>query len=89
MGVPKHGGGYHEASGSDPAVHYVAATLGTAFAVPARVLLVETEGRLNVTRVDGTVVENVPVQAGYNPLVCTMVAAPTVGTAAAGVFALS
>lgn len=33
-----------------------------------RALLVGTAGTLNLTQIDGTERDNVPVQAGYNPL---------------------
>ena len=45
-----------------------------------RGLLVGTAGTANLGQVDGTTRTNVPLQAGYNPLVCLQVR--TGGTAA-------
>lgn len=53
-----------------------------------RCILVETAGRVNITMQDGTTVrQNVPLQAGYNPIVASAINAPTAGTAATGIFA--
>jgi hypothetical protein len=46
----------------------------------ARFLLVGTEGTATLVRPDGVEVANVPLRAGYNPLVCRQV--KTLGTAA-------
>ena len=46
---------------------------------PARFLLVGTAGTATLVRHDGTVVADVPLQKGYNPLVARRV---TLGTAA-------
>jgi hypothetical protein len=53
-----------------------------------RCIVAETAGRVNLTMQDGTTVRpNVPLVAGYNPIVAWAIAAPTAGTAATGIFA--
>lgn len=53
-----------------------------------RCIIAETAGRVNLTMKDGsTVRENVPLVAGYNPIVAWAIAAPTSGTPATGLFA--
>lgn len=52
---------------------------------PCRGLLVGTAGTANLTTLDGTNRDNVPLQAGYNPLVVRKV---RTGGTAAGIFAL-
>lgn len=50
-----------------------------------RGLLVGTAGAANLMQQDGTVQTGVPLQQGYNPLVCRQVRA---GTAASNIWAL-
>lgn len=53
-----------------------------------RCIVAETAGRVNITLRDGTTVRaNVPLVAGFNPIIAWAIAAPTSGTAATGVFA--
>lgn len=53
-----------------------------------RCIVAETAGRVNITLADGTTVRaNVPLVAGFNPIIAWAIAAPTSGTAATGVFA--
>ena len=73
-----------------PASVYVAVTIdGTAFTLgTCRALNAEVAGRVNLTQSDGTVQENYPLTAGYNPVKCIAVDAPSSGDAATGVWAL-
>jgi len=52
---------------------------------PCRSLLVETAGTANLTALDGTERDGVPLQAGYNPLACRQV---RLGGTATGIWAL-
>jgi hypothetical protein len=75
---------------SAPLDDVVPVTLATT-ALPngtCRCIIAETAGRVNVTLQDGSTVRaNVPLQAGYNPIVAWAIAAPASGTAATGIFA--
>ena len=75
---------------SDPATAYVLVTPGsTALADgPCRAVNAETAGRVNLKQPDGTVRENYPLVAGYNPICASVIDEPTAGTAATGIWAL-
>lgn len=56
---------------------------GARFGYVARALVCSEAGSLNVTRPDGSVVQNWPVLAGFNPILCSAINTPTSGTAPA------
>ena len=61
-------------SAGAPAELYGAAVEGEDFSVgTCRYLLVGTAGTVTLVRADGQEVSGVPLQAGYNPLVCKQV----------------
>lgn len=70
---------------SAPADDYVLVTKGVALPGPCRGLLVGTAGTANLTTVGGENRDNVPLQAGYNPMVVSAVRS---GGTADGIWAL-
>lgn len=70
-----------------PADGYVAVTKanGDLPEGTCRSLLVGTAGTANLTQADGTERDGVPLQVGYNPIVCKQV---RLGGTAAGIWAL-
>lgn len=78
------------ASVADPSVSYVPVTLGSSALVngACRAINAEVAGRVKLTQPDGTVRDNFPLIAGYNPIGASVIDTPGSGTAATGVWAI-